>query len=67
MAPFTLLLVPFFILKVMKIPVTLSSYKQAMMTAIQRHAIGKLFLTFKGRGGFMLLGQLIYVGDFFHH
>ena len=46
MAPFTLLLVPFFILKVMKIPVTLSSYKQAMMTAIQRHAIGKLFLTF---------------------
>lgn len=46
MAPFTLLLVPFLMLKVMKMKVTFASYKEAMMTAIKRHAIGKLFLTF---------------------
>ena len=46
MAPFTLLLVPFFMLKVMKMEVTFATYKEAMMTAIKRHAIGKLFLTF---------------------
>ena len=46
LAPFTLLIVPFFMLKLMKIKVTFASYKDAMMTAIKRHAIGKLFLTF---------------------
>ena len=46
MAPFTLLLVPFLMLKVMKMKVTFTSYKEAMVTAIKRHAIGKLFFTF---------------------
>ena len=46
LAPFTLLIVPFIMLKLMKIKVTFSSYKDAMMTAIKRHSIGKLFLTF---------------------
>ena len=35
-------------LKIMKIPVSFSNYKDAMMTAIKRHAIGKLFLTTEG-------------------
>ena len=46
MAPLTLFVVPFIMLKIMKIPVSFSNYKDAMMTAIKRHAIGKLFLTF---------------------
>ena len=33
-------------LKVMKMKVTFTSYKEAMVTAIKRHAIGKLFFTF---------------------
>ena len=42
LAPFTLLIVPFIMLKLMKIKVTFGSYKEAMMTAIKRHAVLEL-------------------------
>ena len=46
LAPFTLLLVPFFMLKLLKVPVNFQNYKDAMISALKKHAIGKLFFTF---------------------
>ena len=67
LAPFTLLLMPFFMLKIMKVPVTFASYKTAIISALKRHAIGKLFLTFNE----VELSQKIYfsamIGLYFYN
>jgi len=67
LAPLTLLFVPFIMLKLLKAPVTFSNYKEAMVAALKKHAIGKLFFTFNK----VELSQKIYfsamIGLYFYN
>ena len=56
-APFFILLVPFAVLKVMKLPISWNSYYKILMENIKHHAIGKLVLSFNS----VSLGQKIYI------
>ena len=56
-APFFVLLLPFAILKVMKLPITWNSYYKILIENIKHHAIGKLLFSFSE----VALGQKIYI------
>ncbi len=67
LAPLTLLVVPFFMLKLMKVKVTFENYKEALFAALKNHAIGKLFYSFNQ----VQLSQKIYfsamIGLYFYN
>jgi len=46
MSPFALFLVPYFLLKGMKIPITWKMYKVILIKQLKNHAIGQLFTSF---------------------
>ena len=46
LAPFLLLLVPFIILKIMKVPITAASYTKILLEQLDKHSFGQLFTRF---------------------
>lgn len=56
-APFFVLLLPFAVLRVMKLPITWETYYKILMENIRHHAIGKLIFSFNN----VSLGQKMYI------
>ncbi len=56
-APFFVLLLPFAVLRVMKLPITWETYYKILMENIKHHAIGKLIFSFNN----VSLGQKMYI------
>jgi len=56
-APFFILLVPFAVLKVMKLPISWETYYKILIENIKHHAVGKLILSFNS----VSFGQKIYI------
>lgn len=56
-APFFVLLLPFAVLRVMKLPITWKTYYKILMENIRNHAIGKLIFSFNN----VSLGQKMYI------
>ncbi len=56
-APVMILILPFFILKMMKLPITWTSYSKILIENLKRHSIGQLFFSFSEAS----LGQKMYI------
>ena len=56
-APVFILIVPFFMLKVLNLPMTWNTYYKILIENIKHHAIGKLFFSFNNAS----LGQKLYI------
>jgi len=56
-APLFILIIPFFVIKMMNLPITWSAYYKILMQNLKNHAIGKLFFSFNKAK----LSQKIYI------
>ena len=56
-APIMILILPFFVLKMLKMPVTWNTYSKILIENLKRHSIGQLFFSFSEAS----LGQKIYI------
>ena len=56
-APVMILILPFFVLKMLKLPVTWNSYSKILIQNLKQHSIGQLFFSFSKAS----LGQKIYI------
>lgn len=56
-APVMILILPFFVIKMMKLPITWDSYSKILIENLKRHSIGQLIFSF----GNASLGQKMYI------
>ena len=47
LTPVILLIIPFLVLKIMKVPITVKSYVDVLLQQLDRHSIGQIFTRFK--------------------
>ena len=69
--PIFILIVPFILLRILKVPITISTYKQMVMQQLRHNAVGRLFTDFSSvdatRKSYLLLSFAVYVFNIYQN
>jgi len=65
--PIIMMIIPFFLLKIMQIPITFESYKRILLQQIQNHSIGQLFTEFQHVSWNKRIYILVSLGVYFYN
>ena len=65
--PIIMMIIPFFLLKLMRIPLTFESYKRILLEQLQHHSVGQLFTQFQHVSWNQRVYILVSIGVYFYN